>query len=466
MESLQEIFDYVDAHFSDMYQDLEKICAYPNTAWQEDAQSRVRTFLCKKLDEIGVRQTVYPIEDGNPFIFGEMSGKNPEYVLFYNHYDVVDGGDSEAWETGDPYQLQTIQGKMYARGISDDKGSLLTRVHAIQAILAVKGTLPVGVKFLWEGDEEVGSPSLAKFAAKEQKKFQELTAADVCLWENGRIDDEGHPWARYGVRGSCCFNLTVKTAKQEAHTRLSAVVPNAAWRLCSAIATLKDPDGRIAIDGFYDSVQWPDEKEQKLLAEFPYDADAEKRNLGLEHYLNDVQAEKVKKKIYTEPCLCICGLDAGGLYQKARGIIPNEARAVISFELVADMNPEQVEQQLRAHFQKHGFADIELEPWGKNIPVKTPVDIPFTERLRKASDISCNRSLVIEPLQLGPGPAYLFRNAWPEMPIVGIGPGNNHSNHHGPNENLKVEDYKKAVKQCIALLYTYDNEKRENYDCV
>lgn len=353
---------------------------------------------------------------------------------------------------------------MYARGISDDKGSLLTRVHAVEAILAVKKELPVGVKFFWEGDEEIGSPSLSRFAREQADTFKRLTQADVCLWENGRIDEEGRPWARFGIRGSCCFNLTVETARADAHTRLSAIVPNAAWRLTKALATLTDETGRIAIDGFYDHVKWPDEEDLKILREFPYDPDMEKKNLGLSEYLGNVSGDEVKKKIYTEPCLCICGLDAGGLFQGPRGVIPSKARAMISFELVADLDPDEVERQLKAHFKKHGFEDIQIESWGKNFPVKTPVDIPFTRQLEDATQKVFGKPLVIEPLQLGPGPAYIFKKAWPGLPIVGIGPGNNGSNHHGPNENLKIEDYKNAVKHCIALLYTYEKESEAHYD--
>lgn len=455
MESLKDIFDYVDTHFEEMYQDLKEICSYPSTAANAGEREKVREFLSQKLDSIGVENERYPIQDGNAVIFGHKKGKSEKDVLFYNHYDVVDGGSPEAWMSHAPYGLTVIGDKMYARGISDDKGSLLTRVHAVQAILAMRGSLPVGVKFFWEGDEEIGSPSLARFANEEKAVFKRLSEADVCLWENGRVE-KGYPWARYGIRGSCCFNLTVETAKAEAHTRLSAIVPNAAWRLTEALATLKDKNGRIAIEGFYDHVQKPDEEDLKILKEFPYDPELEKRNLGLDSYLDGVEGDEVKKRIYTEPCLCICGLDAGGLYQAPKGIIPNKARAMVSFELVADLNPGLVEELLTAHFKKHGFTDIQIETWGKNTPVKTPVNIPFTEQLKEASELAFGKPLVIEPLQLGPGPAYIFKQAWPDMPIVGIGPGNNSSNHHGPNENLRMEDYKKSVKQCIALLYTYE----------
>lgn len=458
MESLQTIFEYVDAHFQEMYDDLREICSYSSTVEHEKERNEVRRFLRGKLDSIGVKNQLYPVENGNGIIYGQMDGRDSRQVLFYNHYDVVDGGKPEAWKTGNPYSLEIIGDKMYARGISDDKGSLLTRVHAVEAILAVKKELPVGVKFFWEGDEEIGSPSLSRFAKEEQETFRRLSQADVCLWENGRVDEEGHPWARYGIRGSCCFNLTVETAKAEAHTRLSAIVPNAAWRLCAALATIQDENGRIAIEGFYDHVKQPDEEDIKILKDFPYDADMEKRNLGLEQYLSGAEGDEVKKKIYTEPCFCVCGLDAGGLFQGPRGVIPNKARAMVSFELVADLHPDEVEKMLREHLKKHGFGDVLIEAWGKNVPVKTSVEIPFTKQLRRASEIAFGKSLVIEPLQLGPGPAYIFKEAWPDLPIVGIGPGNNGSNHHGPNENLKMEDYKKAVKQCIALLYTYENE--------
>lgn len=458
MESLQAIFEYVDIHFPDMYQELEEICSCQSTTEHEEEREKARQFLCRKLDTLGIRPQRYPIENGNDILYGEMAGDDSRHVLFYNHYDVVDGGNPANWLTKAPYTLKTIGDKMYARGISDDKGSLLTRVHAVEAILAVRKRLPVGVKFFWEGDEEIGSPSLSRFVKEQPDTLKQLAQADVCLWENGRVDKEGRPWARYGVRGSCCFNLSVETARAEAHTRLSAIVPNAAWRLSKALSTLTDDNGRIAIDGFYDHVKWPDEEDLKILKDFPYDADMEKQNLGLDGYLSGVKGDEVKKKIYTEPCLCICGLDAGGLFEGPRGIIPNKARAMISFELVADLDPNLVEKQLREHFKKHGFEDIQIEAWGKNVPVKTPVDIPFTRQLKQSAEVAFGRPLVIEPLQLGPGPAYIFHNAWPSLPIVGIGPGNNGSNHHGPNENLNIEDYKKAVKHCIALLYTYEKE--------
>ena len=457
MGTLEAIYDYVDARFPEWTQELAELCSYPGTAGNPQPLEPARQLLLKKLERLGLAGTRYPVEGGNDILFGSRAGADPRYVLFYNHYDVVEGGDSTQWKTGDPYALQTIDGRMYARGISDNKGALMSRLHAVEAILSVAKELPVGVKLLWEGDEEIGSPSLSRFAAEQAPLFRQLTQADVCLWENGRIDEEGRAWARYGVRGSCCFFLTVATARREAHTRLSAVVPNAAYRLCAAIATLQDARGRIAIDGFYDAVRQPDGADREVLERFPYDWAPQRRALGLPE--EDIfRSEEVKYQIYTQPCLCVCGLDAGGLHQAPKGIIPHTARAMISFELVADLDPDLVETLLRRHLDRHGFADVRLESWGKNVPVKTRVDIPFTQRLQRATQEVFGKPLVIEPLQLGPGPAHLFRRAWPEMPVVGIGPGNLSSNHHAPDENLRLEDYKKAVKHCIALLYAYQEE--------
>ena len=165
MGTLEAIYDYVDARFPEWTQELAELCSYPGTAANPQPLEPARQLLLKKLERLGLAGTRYPVEGGNDILFGSRAGADPRYVLFYNHYDVVEGGDSTQWKTGDPYTLQTIDGRMYARGISDNKGALMSRLHAVEAVLSVAKELPVGVKLLWEGDEEIGSPSLSCFAA-------------------------------------------------------------------------------------------------------------------------------------------------------------------------------------------------------------------------------------------------------------------------------------------------------------
>ncbi|HWR12761.1 MAG TPA: M20/M25/M40 family metallo-hydrolase [Rectinemataceae bacterium] len=406
---------------------------------------------------IGLRCSRHEVGGGNALLTSERSGTTNDRVLFYNHYDVVEEGRKELWKTGDPFRAEVVDGKIYARGISDNKGGLFSRLHAVQAILAVRGTLPATVKFLIEGDEETSSPSMFRFAEENPEEFRSLTEADVCVWENGRKDEGGHPWARFGVRGSCAFDLRVTTAKSDTHSRMGATIPSASWRLVWALASLKGVDEKIRVDGFYDRVIPPTESDFEILRQFPYEEGVQKEKLGIKSYLLNATGEELKKRVYLEPSLSICGLESGEVHNGVRGIVPCKAYARISFYLVADQDPSELGSLLRRHLDKHGFPDIEVaQAGGANRPVRTPVDIPFRERVCEAAAKVYKEPMVIELTQLGGGPAIAIRNAWPEIPVVGFGPGNTGSNHHAPDENLKLLDYVEAVKHVAALLCSYD----------
>ena len=458
MKSLQAVFDYIDDHFEDMLGDLKKVCSFRSVAGDTSGLSATREYIAGKMRDVGLPSRLRPVESGNALVTAELEGTTENTVLFYNHYDVVEEGKRENWATQNPFKAEITDGKIYARGISDNKGPLLSRIHAVQAILAVDGKLPARVKFLVEGDEETSSPSMSRFAEENSEEFRALTKADVCVWENGRKDESGHPWARFGVRGSCGFDLRVTTAKTDTHGRMGATIPSAAWRLVWALSTLKGPDERIRIDGFYDRVIPPTESDYQVLRDFPYEEQAQKEKLGIREYLLGATGEALKRRIYLEPSLSICGLEAGEVHNGVRGIVPHTAYARISFYLVADQDPAELSGLLRRHFDKHGFPDVEVaQVGGMNRPVRTPIDIPFRERLRKAAAQVYEKPMVVELTALGGGPAIVIRKAWPEIPVVGFGPGNTNSNHHAPNENLKVQDYKESIKHVAALLYSYES---------
>ena len=186
--------------------------------------------------------------------------------------------------------------------------------------------------------------------------MRELSKADVCLWENGRRDDEGRPWARFGVRGSVSFELAVETAKKDVHARMGTFVPSASWRLIWALASLKNADERITIEGFYEDVLPITENDEKILNAFPYDEKAQLKKLGLNSFLRESTGLELKKQIYMEPSMSVCGLEAGELYKGPRGIVPHKASARLGFYLVANQTPDKVEQQLREHLKYKGDA--------------------------------------------------------------------------------------------------------------
>ncbi|GHS85186.1 peptidase M20 [Synergistales bacterium] len=456
-ERLKKAFDYVDEHFDEMLKDLDTVCSCPSTASNPQGREDTRRCIVSKMKSIGIEPVIHDIDGGNALITADTGGDGDAALLFYNHYDVVEPGKYENWRIPDPFKLQRIDGKLYGRGVSDNKGPLYSRLHAVQAVMATEGKLPVRVKFLAEGDEEISSPSLHRFARENAAAFREMSRADVCIWESGRNDDEGRMWLRLGVRGGMAFDLSVKTSGNDVHGRMGAVIPSASWRLVWALASLKGPDERIAIDGFYDGAESPSDADLEALRNFPYDEESLKKKVGFKDYVTGASGEELKRRIYMEPSISICGLESGEVHNGVRGIVPHKAYARVSFYLVPNQDPSKLEGLLRAHLDKRGFPDIEIKMSGcVNRAVRTPVDTPFRYRACDVSEAAFGKPMVVELTQLGAGPGDVFRDAWPKMPIAGVGPSYPGGAHHSPDENMIIEDYRRAVKYLIALFCSYE----------
>ena len=452
-KTLNQLFQYVDEHQEIFLEDLRELCSHRSVSGDREGLEETRQAIMRKMQKTGIITKRVDVSDGNALISGYRVGKMPYTVLFYNHYDVVEEGDHAKWKTSDPFRMEQIGERLYARGVSDDKGPLLSRIHAVESILNTVGELPVNVRFLMEGDEEIASPSMFRYLQQQKTSFQKMTKADICFWENGRRDSNGRNWARFGVRGACAFDLKVRTADTDVHGRMGAIIPSASWRLVWALSTLKDASEHVLIEGFYDDIERPSEADEEVIRQFPYEEDVVKKQLGIREFLCGASGEALKKRIYEEPSLSICGLEAGEMYKGPRGIVPHEASARISFYLVAGQDPDKVYHQLREHLDRQGFQDIQVTPLGKSRAVKTDAGIPERKILEESAQLVYGKPLVIEPSQLGAGPAAAIREVWPEIPIVGIGPGNNDGKHHAPNENLIVDDYLKSIKYIIAFLY-------------
>lgn len=454
MKNIKKAFDYVDKNFDSMIEELREVCSYRSVEGDQEGLRQTREYILRKMKDIGLNTELHEVPEGNPIIFSEKEGMLNNTLLFYNHYDVVPEGPVECWKHH-PFECEIENGKLYARGVSDNKGGLFSRLHAIQAITSAEKELPIGVKFLVEGDEESCSPSLYKFAEENQGLFKNLISADGCIWENGRKDENGYPWARFGVRGGLEAELSVKTSEKDIHERNGAIVPNAAWRLVWALASIKDKNENVLIEGFYDDVLDLTEQDKKVLEDFPYNEQELKDNIGIDKYLLDLKGYDLKKRLYAEPAVTINGIESGKMYETIRSINPHYAYARVHFSLAANQDPERIKILFRRHLDKNGFSDVHIEYKGQNTPVRTPVDVRLKDIIYKAAELVYQKPMVLELTALGGGPGILFRKHWPDMPIIGIGPASTGSGHHSPDENLVLEDYKEAIKHIIALLYTY-----------
>ncbi|MBT9780012.1 M20/M25/M40 family metallo-hydrolase [Clostridium sp. MCC353] len=454
-KSLEQMFQYVDLHFDAMAEELCRIASLPSVEGNDIGLKAARDFIAEKMNQLGLEVSIHDIENGSSLISAsDISGKK-NTILFYNHYDVVPAGDLSQWATA-PFDPVIKDGKLFARGISDNKGCLMARLQALEAIRAVENSLPVNLKFLFEGDEETGSPSMKKFSQMNPEIFKSITAADVCFWENSRTSDSETAWASFGVRGDVEFELRCRPIAFDVHARNGNLCPNAAWRLVWALSTMKDPiTERVLIEGFYDRVIPPTDADRLVLDEFPFDEAGAKEHVHVDSFLLGKEGLELKERLYLEPSFTINGLESGEVYREegARHIVPHSAYAKISCNLVADQKAEDIFRLVRAHLDKHGFQDIELILTDALTAVRTPVNLPITEELKHAASFVYKNPLVIELTMLGPGPASVLRDPWPNLPIIGIGPANPDCGHHSPNENMKLEDYKRNIKYTIAVLY-------------
>jgi hypothetical protein len=274
---------YIDENLNASIDELTRLCAQPSVAAQNLGITTCADMVAASLRERGFEVQVLPT-GGSPVVFGELKGREDKTLLVYNHYDVQPPEPLALWESP-PFSPTVRDGRLYARGVADNKGNFIERLHAIDAILAAEGQPPCNVKFLVEGEEEIGSVNLEPFV----RKHQDLLAGDVCVWEIGGVDHENFPIQMLGLRGICYVELHVKTAHRDVHSGTGgSIFPNAAWRLVWALGSLKDNDEHIHLPGFYDDVIPPTERELELLALLP-DMRAYYRNsLGLDGFLQGI----------------------------------------------------------------------------------------------------------------------------------------------------------------------------------
>jgi acetylornithine deacetylase/succinyl-diaminopimelate desuccinylase-like protein len=385
---------------------------------------------------------------GPPEVYGEREGDSPRTLLIYAHYDVQPPEPMELWTTP-PFQLTIRDGHAYARGVSDDKGHFVARLNAVKAILKVKGRLPCRIKFILEGEEEVGSPHLASFV--EQNK--PLLRADACIWEGGGVDYEGRPLIVLGLKGIAYVELEATGPNRDVHSSYGTVVPNPAWRLVSALSTIRSRSGRVRIKGFYDPVRRPTREEMQALRAMPDESEGLRRSLGLKGFVGGVKGTRFHRRHLLEPACSICGMVSGYTGPGTKTIVPSVARAKIDFRLVPDQDPAEVTQQLKEHLREHGFDDIWVIEFGDfSRPARTPLTSPWVKVLEETAREVYGKPPVVSPSMAGSGPMYLFTDVL-KMPVAmsaGISYPDNRI--HSPNENIRVDDFLKGILHAAAVI--------------
>jgi acetylornithine deacetylase/succinyl-diaminopimelate desuccinylase-like protein len=256
-----------------------------------------------------------------------------------------------------------------------------------------------------------------------------------------------------GLRGLLYVEYRVRTMSRDAHSGSAHNLPNAAWRLLRALATIKDENERILIPGFYDAAKAPDEVETRLLEALPSMEAFTKEHYGVREFVGGHTGLEFEKAVYT-PTANIAGIGAGWQGPGAKTVIPAEASAKMDFRLLPDQDPNVIFEQLRAHLDAQGFSDVELTKIGAERPGTTPADDPFVQLTARIAGEVYQKPVVIDPMVGGTGPVWAFRH-FLKTPVVTLGAGDPTSNAHSPNESLALDQFLLATKQMARLLVAY-----------
>lgn len=443
---MEEIYEYIHAHWPEAIEDLKRYCAQPSISAQGVGITECAALTAELLSKYGAPARILLIEGGNPVVFGEIKGDSPYTILFYNHYDVQPPDPLDLWTTP-PFQPLVTEGRIRARGTSDDKGDIMARLLAIDAFLKTRGRLPISIKFVIEGEEEIGSPHLPGFIEQNRS----LLLADACFWEGGRVGWENRPEIILGVKGIVGVELEVQGPVRDLHSSLGTIVPNPAWRLVWALASLKDADESILIEGFYDDVQPPRPDEIAAVQSLPSDESELKSTLGIDRFIKGLTGTALNMRSIFEPAININGLVSGYTGRGSKTVLPSVACAKLDIRLVPDQRPSDIIAKLRRHLDRHGFGDIRLTAAEGEAPTRTPPDHLFVKAVIETARAVYGAEPIVKPNMTGSGPMHAFTQTL-GVPAASCGVSNPDSRPHAPDENIRLADFILGAKHIAALL--------------
>jgi len=450
MADFTKIDKYLEDHIDDSIGELSTLCAQPSVAAQNLGLAETAAMVADMLRSRGFETEILPT-GGAPVVVAERTGRSDKTLLIYNHYDVQPAEPFELWESP-PFEPTLRNGKLFARGVSDDKGHLVSRLFAIDALLEVEGELPCRVKFIVEGEEEIGSVHLPAFVKENTARL----AADACIWEFGSVDHRGVPMQYLGMRGICYVELSVSTASTDVHSGIGgSILPNAAWKLVWALNTLKGPDERIRIPGYYDTVLPPTDRDRELMAALPDVADVYKERYGVESFLKGLQGGvDLRLEEAFVPTCTICGLTSGYQGPGSKTVLPATASAKVDFRLAMGQTIPGVLENLRAHLDAEGFSDIEITFLGGGPAAKTDPDDPFIQLVASSAESVYGKPMDLVPMIGGSGPNHAFIHDL-NLPVATAGVGHPESGAHAPNENLRLDLYLKGAQHITRIMKAF-----------
>ncbi len=444
--TIEKVYNLIDERRELYLEELFVLIRQKSISAQNIGINECANLLKTMMQTYGIMTTKIIETEGHPVVFGEIiNDPNAFTLLIYGHYDVQPPDPINEW-ISPPFE-PTIRGnKIYGRGSSDNKGQLMAQILAIKTYLDVFGELPINLKFIFEGEEEVGSKNLESFVTKHK----ELLKADLVYTSDGPSHPSKAPLILLGVRGMLYIELRAKGADFDNHSgNKGNVVPNPVWKLFDLLSTMRDKNGKILIEGFYENVRESTSYEKELLKKIPFDKEEIGKQIGYPSL--EMDGETYYHKLTLEPTMNICGIKSGHIEEGMKTIIPSNATLKMDIRMVVDQTPEEIYEKFCNHVKK--FApDIEVEMLGSFNPSRTPSDLEIIGIIKEALENATGREPIIQPSMGGSLPVYI----WPkvlEAPSILVPYANFDQGNHSPNENMDVDYFLQGIKNTCSIIH-------------
>lgn len=422
--------------------DLQKLIQQPSISAKNLGLEECARLVVRIMNRSGIKaETLRLGKNVPPVVYGEVrSKKNPhKTILFYNHYDVQPEEPLELWNDK-PFSGKIRGNKIYGRGSTDDKGELITRIKAVEAFIKTTGDVPCNIKFLVEGEEEIGSMHVEEYLKRYQKKL----SCDGIIWEFGYVDEKNRPIISLGMKGLLYVELSVQESIRDAHSSLAVLIENPAWRLIEALKTLRDKNGLILIKDWYREVDNFTKEELGVIASEPFDEKSFKREYGIKRFVGNKKGIDIQKAVVGNPTCNIAGFSSGWEGPGAKTVLPSKALVKIDFRLVPKMDPLRQLSRLKRHLKDKGFGDVKIHMIHGEAASRTTISDPFVKIVKKAADESFGTS-IISVSSAGTGPMHSFSKVL-KAPCISIGSTYVYARIHSPNEFARIDLLKKTTK--------------------
>ena len=449
---LRDRDEYLRQHGDRLLASLIEFIRIPSVSTAGADMEPAVAFLLRELKACGFASEVIST-GGNPVVYAEAGGSTSEHeVLLYGHYDVFPADRDDEWRTP-PFEGTVIDDRIYGRGAGDNKGQLLAHIAAVGMLRELAGELPVKVKLMIEGEEEIGSRHLPTVVMDNRDRF----SADLCFYSDGPMFPGDQPIVLVGVRGIVVMDLVATGANRAVHSgNFGGVTPTPAMDLCRLLSSMVDERGDIVVPGVCAGVPEVSDSEHDAIAQLPDPLPGFRRELGVEPLSTD--AADYYERLLLRPYLNLAGIAAGWAGSGVRPTIPNEARAKVEVRLVGDQGPEGVVAAVRRHVRRSGFDNVAVHEVVGQPASKTSLDHPLAPLVRSAVQCGFGVEPLLVPSLAATTPEFVFTKLL-GLPAFGVPYAPFDESNHAPNECTRISLFLGGVRTTAALLLALGNRR-------